>query len=90
MTLISPAMLDLIVAGVVLEAGALAALALKLGKSWLIAPLTAFLAAGAALMFAVRLVLSGAAEPFVGAALISGFGAHVACIALLFRRAPRL
>ncbi len=86
---ITPALLDLVVAGVVLEAVALGLLAARSGKLWLALPLALFLAAGGALLFAVRLAVAGAGDAVLGAALTAGFAAHAACLFLLFKHAPR-
>lgn len=76
---------DLIVALVVLEAGLLLVLRARRGRGPSAGALLSNLAAGAALMLAVRAALTGADWPLVAAWLIAALVAHLAEMAIRFR-----
>lgn len=78
---------DLILAGVALEALLLAGLRYRLGAGPSLPGLMANLAAGAALMLALRAALTGSAWPVVAAFMLAGLLAHAADLALRFRGA---
>ena len=80
---------DLILAAVAVEALLLAGLRYRLGAGPPLAGLLANLAAGAALMLALRAALTGSAWPVVAAFMLAGLVAHGADLALRFRRGPR-
>ncbi len=83
-------LIDLILAGVVLEALVLLAVRRRSGRGPAPAALLASLAAGASLMLAVRLALSADAAAWIPACLIVSLLAHLADLALRWRRAPAL
>ena len=76
---------DLILAGVAMEALLLAGLRYRLGAGPSLPGLMANLAAGAALMMALRAALTGAAWPGVAAFMLAGLLAHGADLVLRFR-----
>ena len=76
---------DLIVALVVLEALLLLALRARSGRGPTPGALLSNLAAGAALMLAVRAALTGAAWPAIAAWLLAALVAHLAEMAIRFR-----
>ena len=78
---------DLILAGVAVEALLLAGLRRRLGAGPSLPGLLANLAAGAALMLALRAALVGSAWPVVAAFMLAGLVAHGADLALRFRGA---
>lgn len=82
-----PILLDLVLFGVLLEAGVLF-LALKRRAPALIPAALLFLASGGALLSAVRLSLAGAAAPVLSLTLLAGGVLHVCCL-LALRKAWR-
>jgi hypothetical protein len=78
-------LLDIILAGVMLEAAVLA-LRLKGRRRRLVQPLLLFLASGAALLFAVRAALAGMEEALVAASLFVAGILHVLCLLQTSRR----
>ena len=77
--------IDLILAGVAVEALLLAGLRYRLGAGPSLPGLMANLAAGAALMLALRAALTGSAWPVVAAFMLAGLLAHGADLVLRFR-----
>lgn len=81
-------LLDLILAGVVVEALVLLALRRRSGRGPAPAALVASLAAGASLMLAVRLALSAQGAAWIPACLLIALLAHLVDLGLRWRRAP--
>ncbi|MEO1253215.1 MAG: hypothetical protein AAFW81_12820 [Pseudomonadota bacterium] len=75
----TPRLIDFILAGIVLEAVAIAYLLSKTRALELMAPALAFLASGALLMLALRAALAGAPGA-IPAFLLGSFAAHVAAL----------
>ncbi len=80
---------DLILAGVALEALLLAGLRYRIGAGPALPGLVANLAAGAALMLALRAALTGSAWPMIATFMLVGLVAHVADLLLRFRGGDR-
>ena len=87
---VSPQMLDGVLILLAVEYAILFPLLRHRGASILIAPIGWFLAAGAALIFAVRMALSDAPAAMVGAALAVGFVCHAQVLLWTLRRGPGL
>ncbi len=85
--LLRPGVIDLILLGVIVEAGVLLALRRRTGRGVPARSLLANLAAGASLMLALRLVLAGdRSSAWVLAWLAVALLAHVADLALRWER----
>jgi hypothetical protein len=76
---------DLILLLMLLEGGALLALRRRLGRGMGAGEILAFLAAGAALMLALRAALVGAGWVWVALALAGGLAAHLGFLLLRWR-----
>jgi hypothetical protein len=85
----SPGFIDLILAGVVLEGGALLAYRRATGRGVAPGMLVANLVAGGSLMLAVRLCLTGgSALSWLPACLALALAGHLADLALRWQRRP--
>lgn len=84
--MVKPALLDLLLALVVVEAVGLIALAWRTGRGVPPRSLAATLAAGGLILLAWRLSLAEAWWGWVALALAGAFGAHLADLALRWRR----
>jgi len=73
-------LVDLILAGVALEASGLALWLRRRGQRRLIRPVLLFLASGTAMLIAVRLALTGAGLAPIGAVLALSGVTHIACL----------
>ena len=80
---------DLILAAVAVEAVLLAGLRYRFGAGPALPGLLANLAAGSALMLALRAALTGSAWPVVAAFMLAGLLAHGIDLALRFRGGER-
>lgn len=79
-------LVDIVLAIVALEAVVLVAIRWRSGTGIALRPLLANLAAGAALLVAVRAALAGAAWPWLGACLAAAGLAHAVDTALRWRQ----
>jgi hypothetical protein len=85
-----PALIDLILAGVVLEACALLLYRRATGRGLAPGTLLATLAAGGSVMLALRLSLGGGdARAWIPACLAAALAAHLVDLALRWQRGPR-
>ncbi len=88
--LAGPGFIDLILAGVVLEAVALLLYRRATGRGVAPASLIATLAAGGSVMIALRLSLAGGAAPtWIPACLAVALAAHLLDLAIRWEGAPR-
>jgi len=74
---VTPATIDAIVAGMVLEFVGLALLLVRAQAGALAAPLFLHLASGACLLLALRAALATPDTPWIGVALLASLAAHV-------------
>ncbi|MBI1391976.1 MAG: hypothetical protein GC152_04465 [Alphaproteobacteria bacterium] len=84
--IVTPAMLDAVLGLVMLEAAALAFLLLRRNRNALLPPVLMFLAAGACLIYAVRIALGGQHSAHLAGALLGAFAFHAGFLVLLLRR----
>ncbi|MEO1015550.1 MAG: hypothetical protein AAFX08_10225 [Pseudomonadota bacterium] len=82
---VSPQFVDLIILIVVLEFALLSVVVIKASKSWMIAPIGAFLASGALLLWALRTALADPDSWIILAGLALSFPAHLAAVYLVAR-----
>jgi len=80
---ITPVWIDAILVLVLLELAASAAWLARRGALVLIAPLSLYLASGAALLLALRAALAGAASAWIAAALLASGVVHVLALVRL-------
>lgn len=83
---VTPLMLDLVLAGVVVEFIALSFLLARMRARFLIWPLFLFLASGSFLLSAARFVLASADGKLVALTLLASFITHIALLAWAARR----
>jgi hypothetical protein len=86
---LTPAAIDWILVGVGVEAIALAWFLPRVGGAAWVAPTLLQLAAGAALLWAVRAALAGAPAEWIAAALLASLVAHVTAVLRSFAAAKR-
>jgi hypothetical protein len=87
---INPALVDAIVAAVVLEFAALALLLVHGRAAHLVVPLFLYLASGAFLLLALRASLAAAAPVWIAGALLASLGAHLLSLRQGYRALIRL
>ena len=85
----TPALIDVILIGVIVEFIALSALLWRFGEASWIAPLGLFLSAGALLMAALRASLAGEGDAAIGAAMLAALAAHGLFLGVMAMRIAR-
>jgi len=91
---LTPWMLDLILAGIAVEAALGTALLVRFRRRWLVRPFLWFLLSGAALMAALRTVLAAAGEPVAltgpaPAFMLASLLGHLLAIVGVLRATPK-
>lgn len=77
---VTPGLVDVILAGFVLESGILAGYLVRAGSPQWVAPLLLHLASGALLLLALRSALSASGDAWIALALLTSGVVHVASL----------